>query len=203
MWYAAASVALLLLGAAFSASAQAQGTAPVNLTTSRVDMALPPFSALRTCLPFNVLLAAPAPAPAPPTDVTGSVARALIEADYNVINSTTAALEDDTLTLSLAGPFESQSPVNFTIVLAPGSDLRAVSNYGSGLVVIGPGHNATSIRLTASLGDLQVINLTASELFFSGAGCGQARAALTAPLDIGSVIHCVDLCCSALSKHAL
>jgi hypothetical protein len=63
----------------------------------------------------------------------------MIQAEFAVINQTVAAVEDDVLTLSLAGGFESRHPINFTIVMPAASQLRYVANYGSGTVVLGPG----------------------------------------------------------------
>jgi hypothetical protein len=70
--------------------------------------------------------------------------RIMISAEYAVINQTIAAIEDDVLTLSLAGGFESRHPINFTIVMPPASQLRYVANYGSGTVVLGPGECQTA-----------------------------------------------------------
>jgi hypothetical protein len=69
--------------------------------------------------------------------------RIMISAEYAVINQTVAAIEDDVLTLSLAGGFESRHPINFTIVMPAASQLRYVANYGSGTVVLGPGECQT------------------------------------------------------------
>jgi hypothetical protein len=65
--------------------------------------------------------------------------RIVIQAEYAVINQTVAAIEDDVLTLSLAGGFESRQPINFTVVMPAASQLRYVANYGSGTIVLGPG----------------------------------------------------------------
>jgi len=75
-----------------------------SLTTSRVDQVIPPFSGLRSCLPFNILLAAPDPSTSSPN--AASNGRIIIDADYNVINATLARVEDGILTLSIPNGFE-------------------------------------------------------------------------------------------------
>jgi hypothetical protein len=65
--------------------------------------------------------------------------RIMIQAEFAVINQTLAAIEDDVLTLSLAGGFESRHPISFTVVMPAATQLRYVANYGSGTVVLGPG----------------------------------------------------------------
>ncbi|KAF6256486.1 hypothetical protein COO60DRAFT_1657583 [Scenedesmus sp. NREL 46B-D3] len=80
-------------------------------------------------------------------------------------------MEDDVLSLSLAGGFESRHPINFTIVMPAASQLRYVANYGSGAVVLGPGHSTPSLRLSApTVGPIQAFNLTADSLYLSSNG---------------------------------
>lgn len=70
---------------------------------------------------------------------SSSSGRIIFQAEFAVINQTVAAFEDDVLTLSLAGGFESRQPINLTVVMPAAAQLRYVANYGSGAVVLGPG----------------------------------------------------------------
>eukprot|EP00879_Flechtneria_rotunda_P000060 GHRR01000092.1.p1 GENE.GHRR01000092.1~~GHRR01000092.1.p1 ORF type:complete len:513 (+),score=130.15 GHRR01000092.1:181-1719(+) len=144
-----------------------------TLTTSRVDQTVPAFNGVRSCLPFNVLII-PATGAASQSATAGNTTegRITIEADYNVINSTVATVDDGILTLSLAGGFESQQPINFTITTpSSGQQLRYVANYGSGLLVLGPGLNTSVLRVAApTVGQVQVVNATARSLIFSSSG---------------------------------
>lgn len=87
-------------------------------TPGRVDQPLPFFKGVRSCLPFNVLIAAPQQ----PTEdgninvVQTTNGRITIVADPSVINATAVAVEDDILTLSLVGEgFFSTQPVVFIV----------------------------------------------------------------------------------------
>lgn len=87
-------------------------------TPARVDQPLPFFKGVRSCLPFNVLIAA---AQRPAEGGDGNVVqitngRLTIVADPSVINATAVAVEDDILTLSLVGEgFFSTQPVVFIV----------------------------------------------------------------------------------------
>ncbi|WIA20832.1 hypothetical protein OEZ85_005185 [Tetradesmus obliquus] len=102
---------------------------------------------------------------------SSSSGRIIFQAEFAVINQTVAAIEDDVLTLSLAGGFESRQPINLTVVMRAAAQLRYVANYGSGAVVLGPGHNTTLLRLLApTVGTIQAFNVTADTLAFSSNG---------------------------------
>uniref|UniRef100_A0A383W198 Auto-transporter adhesin head GIN domain-containing protein n=1 Tax=Tetradesmus obliquus TaxID=3088 RepID=A0A383W198_TETOB len=147
-----------------------------TLTLSSVDQQLPPFKGLRSCLPFNILLAAAKENATAGNDTaassnSSSSGRIIFQAEFAVINQTVAAIEDDVLTLSLAGGFESRQPINLTVVMPAAAQLRYVANYGSGAVVLGPGHNTTLLRLLApTVGTIQAFNVTADTLAFSSNG---------------------------------
>lgn len=52
-----------------------------------------------------------------------------------------------------------------------GGELEYVSNHGAGTVVLGPGHNTSSMRINAaSVGQVNAINITTNTLTFTGAG---------------------------------
>lgn len=52
-----------------------------------------------------------------------------------------------------------------------GGELQSVTNSGSGTVVLGPGLNTSSLRLTASrVGEVRAINITANSLIYTGSG---------------------------------
>ncbi|KAF8062699.1 hypothetical protein HT031_004028 [Scenedesmus sp. PABB004] len=186
----------------------------------RADQAIPAFTGLRSCLPFNVLLAAAAEGGAGAADAQqqpgGGGGRLIFEGDAAALNSTRAAVEDGTLTLSLAGGFESRAPIKIIAVMpagaraaaarrrccaprpraalrpptarpapparrAAGAQLRYAANYGSGLLVIGPGHNTSFVRLVApTVGQIQALNLTAATLAFTANGCAAAAGAAAA-----------------------
>jgi hypothetical protein len=83
----------------------------------RVDQVLPFFKGVRSCLPFNILIAAPQ-RPVEGEDNVAQVVngRITILADRSVINATAVAVEDDVLTLSLVGDgFFSIQPINFIV----------------------------------------------------------------------------------------
>lgn len=146
--------------------------APTNMTVNMTSMqqAVPAFTGIRSCLPFNILVAAASTTSDTSSSSTnGSI---VIQAEYNVINSTVAAIKDGILTLSLSGGFDSRQPINFTVVVPGGtSQLRYVANYGSGLVVLGPGHNVSSIRLVSpTVGQIEAVNLTAESVSLQSSG---------------------------------
>lgn len=229
-----------------SSSATSNATAaPV-----RVDQTVPFFRGVRSCLPFNLLVAAP--------QKTGESSamtingRITIIADASVINSTSVAVEDGILSLSLNGTgFFSNQVINFTVslesvevhdkrwclhgwteraisslhergasqgsptqryactqqsMLAPtqladslswcavfppqrhthtqpttrytqvtippsGGEFESIANHGSGMVVLGPGLNTSSLRVNAaSVGQVRAINITTNILTFTGSG---------------------------------
>jgi hypothetical protein len=90
---------------------------------ARVDQPLPFFKGVRSCLPFNVLIAAPQ-RPAEGDNTNGiqiTNGRITIVADPSVINATAVAVEDDILTLSLVGDgFFSTQPVVFIVSVCAG-----------------------------------------------------------------------------------
>jgi hypothetical protein len=52
-----------------------------------------------------------------------------------------------------------------------GGELESVTNSGSGTVVLGPGLNTSSLRITASrVGEVRAINITANSLTYTGSG---------------------------------
>lgn len=98
-----------------TANSSAPATAQPQL--SKVDQTLPFFKGVRSCLPFNVLIAAPQR----PAGGDGNVAQTIngrisIVAEPSVINATAVAVEDDVLTLSLVGEgFFSTQPIVFIV----------------------------------------------------------------------------------------
>jgi len=59
----------------------------------------------------------------------------------------------------------------FTLPALPIMQLRYVANYGSGLLVLGPGHTTSRLRLLAqNIGQIKALNVTANSLSFAGSG---------------------------------
>lgn len=80
-----------------------------------VDKPLPFFKGVRSCLPFNILVAAPLKT-ADGNTIETTNGRITITADPSVINSTAVAVEDDILTLSLVGNgVFSVQPIKFIV----------------------------------------------------------------------------------------
>jgi hypothetical protein len=76
---------------------------------------LPFFKGVRSCLPFNILVAAPLKT-ADGNTIETTNGRITITADPSVINSTAVAVEDDILTLSLVGNgVFSVQPIKFIV----------------------------------------------------------------------------------------
>jgi hypothetical protein len=83
---------------------------------------LPHFSGIRSCLPFNILVAAPQPQPGgsgsdnDASSATTTNGRLTISGDFAVLNSTAAAIQGGILTLSLTGSgFYSDQPIHLTV----------------------------------------------------------------------------------------
>lgn len=52
-----------------------------------------------------------------------------------------------------------------------GGEFESVANHGSGMLVLGPGLNTSSLRINAaSVGQVRAINVTASSLTYTGSG---------------------------------
>jgi hypothetical protein len=97
---------------------------------ARVDQVLPFFKGVRSCLPFNILIAAPQ-RPEEGGDNVAQVinGRITILADPSVINATAVAVEDDVLTLSLVGDgFFSVQPITFIVSQTAGWLLGRLSS---------------------------------------------------------------------------
>lgn len=88
-----------------------------------VDQVVSNFKGVRSCLPFNILIAAPqvpAGADSDSLDSLTTNGRITIVADPSVINATGVAIEDGILTLSLTGEgFFSTQPIQFMVSLLP------------------------------------------------------------------------------------
>jgi hypothetical protein len=109
-----------------STSNTSSAASPPSVVT--VDQPLPFFKGVRSCLPFNILVAAPLQSPEGNTIETTN-GRITITADPSVINATAVTVDDDILTLSLVGNgFVSVQPIKFIVsglCAASGVDLHA------------------------------------------------------------------------------
>ncbi|KIY97931.1 hypothetical protein MNEG_10034, partial [Monoraphidium neglectum] len=135
-----------------SCVAQFNATAPgaaqpgaANETLVSVDQPIPSFFAIRSCVPFSILVL---PSKAPPAGAPGSpganasaagAARVLFNASGDVINGTNATVADGVLAIQLAHGFETHLPIQLIVYTDPARPLSYAAAYGSGDVVVGPG----------------------------------------------------------------
>jgi hypothetical protein len=73
--------------------------------------------------------------------------------------------------LPLPLPYLALLPSLQVTLPSSGGEFESVSNYGSGIVVLGPGLNTSNLRISAErVGQVHAINITANSLTFSGSG---------------------------------
>ncbi|GBF95661.1 hypothetical protein Rsub_08643 [Raphidocelis subcapitata] len=155
----------LLLAALAAAQAQTSAAPPAdggaapspapNATLVTAEQPIPSFFAIRSCLPFNVLVvpsnATLAPGAAPPP---GAAARISFTAEPAVLNATNATVASGVLALNLVQAFETSQPIRLTVTAAPGRPVTYAAALGSGDVVVAPGAalNATAFEATGGSG---------------------------------------------------
>ncbi|KAG2491469.1 hypothetical protein HYH03_010254 [Edaphochlamys debaryana] len=125
--------------------------------------------AVRSCLPFNVLVL---PGSESGSGPNGSI---LMSAEDAVLGATDISYAPDTgiLALSLSKGYESTRVINLTITAANTSSLRYVQNFGPGNVVVGPGFNVSDFNAAAtSIGGVLATGLTARRVFVTNTGTG-------------------------------
>jgi hypothetical protein len=173
---------LFLLAAAFAtaqeqapaasdaSSAEQQEQQPqVNQTLAYVNATIPSFYAIRSCLPFTVLVRPESYTGPPGTDARD--ARIEILADYYVVNATQASVSNGILALSLLHGFETNWPVQITVYTSPSRQLRYAANFASGTLVIGPGLNVSSFEVgNTGVGRVLAYDLTAEALRINSTG---------------------------------
>lgn len=130
-----------------------------NIFTASAE--IPPFDAVRTCVPFNVLVA------------KGDANRVTVAAEEEVVNATRVQVAGTLVILSLAHGFTSVSPINVTVTSAEATALRSVQNSGSGTLVVGPGFALPDLEVASSgIGGVQVHGAAVQSLQVLASGCG-------------------------------
>ncbi|KAL6765205.1 hypothetical protein V8C86DRAFT_2463168 [Haematococcus lacustris] len=105
---------------------------------------LPPFSEVRSCVPFTVLIAAPTNASA---DGSGVL---LVDADKDVSDNMDVTLFDGVLYLSISYGFATNQKI--TVTVTPGTrSLSAVQNSGTGNLIV-DGDFKSTLFTVASVG---------------------------------------------------
>ncbi|KAL6758149.1 hypothetical protein V8C86DRAFT_1552181 [Haematococcus lacustris] len=118
---------------------------------------LPPFFAVRSCVPFTVLIAAPSNAS---SDGNGVL---LIDADVDVIQRISVSLSNGVLALSVTDDFITNSTIKCTITPGNASGLSYVQNFGIGDLVVGPGFRSSQFSVSSTgIGSTYVFGLTTS-----------------------------------------
>ncbi|KAJ9509684.1 hypothetical protein QJQ45_011323 [Haematococcus lacustris] len=118
---------------------------------------LPPFYAVRSCVPFTVLIAAPSNAS---SDGNGVL---LIDADVDVIQRISVSLSNGVLALSVTDDFVTNSTIKCTITPGNASGLSYVQNFGIGDLVVGPGFRSSQFSVSSTgIGSTYVFGLTTS-----------------------------------------
>ncbi|KAL6765261.1 hypothetical protein V8C86DRAFT_1034806 [Haematococcus lacustris] len=116
---------------------------------------LPPFYAVRSCVPFTVFIAAPTNAS---TDGNGTL---VIDADEDVIDNIDVSLSNGVLALSISDGFETNNSIKCTITPGNSIGLSHVQNFGIGDLVVGPGFSASRFTVASTgVGNAYVFGLT-------------------------------------------
>ncbi|KXZ46788.1 hypothetical protein GPECTOR_40g522 [Gonium pectorale] len=173
----------------------ASGSDGTNTTTTTAGASLPgDVTAIRSCLPYNILIvpgggaagAPPAEAPAPGMNLTadgasgggagrGGNATIVMDADFDVINATDISYSqtDGILALSLAQGYVTNRIINLTIITAAKTSLRYVQNFGPGNIVVGPGFSPEDFSVAATtIGGVLVTGLNTSRAYITNTGTG-------------------------------
>ena len=152
-----------------SSAGQQQQQPQVNQTLAYVNETVPSFYAIRSCLPFTVLVK-----PETSTSASGEApqgGRIEMLADYYVVNATQAAVSNGILSLSLMRGFETNWPVQVTVYTSPSRQLRYAANFASGTLIIGPGLNVSSFEIgNNGVGRVLAYGLTAEALRINSTG---------------------------------
>lgn len=157
---------------------------------------LPPLIAVRSCLPFNILVK-----PRNDSEVATLVElrgdQAVVKA--TVLSASTAGL----LTLSIAQGFVSTNPINLTIYTNDTQTLQFVQNSGAGSVVVGPGYDVNTLDVrTSGLGKVFVLDVQAKlvDITSKGSGTVYLRGNLTDATVQANGIHSIYLLGSVTGK---
>lgn len=135
-------------------------------TVVTTSVPLPIFSAVRSCVPFNVLVA------------VGANNSVTMTAEQEVVNATRVQLAGTLVILSLARGFTSASPINVTVTSSEKGALRSVQNAGSGTLVVGPGFQLPELRIeSAGVGGVHVRGADIQRLQVLASGCAGLRGA--------------------------
>ncbi|GFH31464.1 uncharacterized protein HaLaN_30521, partial [Haematococcus lacustris] len=162
-----------------SASATASNATSGNSDDTFGTATLPPFYAVRSCVPFTVFIAAPNNAS---TDGNGTL---VIDADEDVIDNidvsgrtclsarvlsrpsitvsvpSQVSLSNGVLALSISDGFETNNSIKCTITPGNSSGLSHVQNFGIGDLVVGPGFSASRFTVASTgVGNTYVFGLT-------------------------------------------
>jgi hypothetical protein len=111
-----------------------------------VDQLIPHFRGVVSCLPFNILVAAPQ-TPQGDNVRLSTNGRITITAEPAVINATAIAVEDGILTLSVRDGFFSKQPINFTVRRA-----CAVAQWAAYRMQLGPVTAQPDLSCTLGVG---------------------------------------------------
>lgn len=199
------ALAVLLLAAAVAAQSQPLNlTAPANatlqnITLQQVDQAIPSFYAIRSCLPFNVLvlpsnassnISATGPLGSP-GDNTNGTGRVVFVAEQDVINATNVTVTNGVLALSLAHGFATRQAIQLTVYTAL-QPLVYAGSFGSGDLVLGPGIHTTSLAIYSSgVSQVKAFNMTVQDLAIVTTGYACMAASLLVCGSQATEMHCM------------
>lgn len=126
-----------------------------------MTIALDEFKAVRSCLPFNLLLA--------PSDDNETYAIA-IEADGSVAEAINASVVDGVLAIGTVSGFNATGPIKATVTMPKGA-LQNLDKNSASDVVLAPGFELPSLTIMSSVvGRYLVFGVTVDELTIESAG---------------------------------
>lgn len=121
------------------------------------------FTAIRSCVPFNVLVSPG------PDDVTYAL---IIDAEPEVAAVVSAAVNDGVLALSTTGGFNTTRAMKVTVVM-PNDSLAVLEKTAAADLVVAPGFVVDSLDVlsgAAGVGRFIIVGLTAEQITIENAG---------------------------------